>query len=296
MKKGREKENLTSEKWIMLNPNIERFSGLLILFYLVVHYGACLWITYGNVVGFGTSAFPPPLSLSGAAFGSQYLNALHWSLYSIIGPFSLIHRPSSIGETFFSALLGIFGLGKKKKKNHKFFLKKKFPVFFVGLTALLVNLLKTIDEHKSQWYKNQMEINISHKRKMAREWLLIQLASEPLFEGISLEVLHALSARCRFKSFPPNVTIVRENALPGPYLYFLKRGIIEESKDGKHLAYLGSGSSFNQRGFLVPKTEADNSLHTVKYSELFVLRKSDLIRVSQFYPAFHEHLVSKMNN
>jgi len=279
MKKGREKENLTSEKWILLNPNIERFADFLIFFYLVVHYGACLWITYGNVVGFGTSAFQPPLSLSGAGFGSQYLNALWWSFYSIVGPFSLLHRPVSIGETFFSCLLGIFGL-----------------IFFIGLTAMLVNLLKTVDEHRSQWQKNQMDINVSHKKKVSQEWLLIQLASEPLFEGVGLDVLNALAARCKFKSFPPNVTIIRESLLPGPYLYFLKRGIIQESKEGKHIAYLGTGSSFNQRGFLVPKTAADHTLHTVKYSELFILRKSDLIRVAQFYPAFNEHLVNKINN
>jgi len=129
------------------------------------------------------------------------------------------------------------------------------------------------------------------KKKLAEEWLLIQLASEVLFEGLKINILSAIAARCKFKCFPPHVSIIREGGLPGPYLYFLKRGVIQESKEGKHIAFLGSGSSFNQGGFLVPTANAEHTLHTVKYTEVFVLRKNDLRRVAETYPALHDHLV-----
>lgn len=174
----KERWNSYNEQWILYNPNIERMIGLTLFVYIVCSAAGALWITYSNTVGFGSSFFAAPLSLSGQSFGSQYLFAFYWAFYSLFGLSLISHRPSSIAETFFSLVMGVMGL-----------------VIFIALIAEFTNLLRVMDSHRARWMEAQQRLNFSQKRKEVQQWLRAMLNAEPLFKGCEPAVIHSLALR-----------------------------------------------------------------------------------------------------
>jgi hypothetical protein len=50
------------------------------------------------------------VALIGATFGAQYLYGFFWAFYSLFGLSLIALRPVTIGELFFSLIMGIIGL------------------------------------------------------------------------------------------------------------------------------------------------------------------------------------------
>lgn len=145
--------------------------------YILCSTAGALWIAYSVAAGFGASFFTAPISLAGQPFGAQYLYAFYWAFYALFGTALLAHRPSTVGETFFSLTLAVLGL-----------------VIFIGLLAEVANLLRVMDAHRSRWMEAQQKLNFSQKRKEVQQWLRAMLNAEPLFKGCEPAVIHSL--RC----------------------------------------------------------------------------------------------------
>lgn len=74
----------------------------------------------------------------------------------------------------------------------------------------------------------------------------------------------------------------------------VRKGVVEESRRGVHIGYLGRGATFNIKGLLSPALAAGTSFHTAKHTELFVLRRRDVLKVAQMYPKFAALLATRM--
>jgi len=273
----KERWNTYNEKWILYNPNIERFGALVLFVYLICSIAGSFFFLYSFTVGFGSSLFAAPVALLGASFGTQYLYGFYWAFYSLFGISLISHRPVAIGEIFFSLVMGIIGL-----------------CLIVALVAELANLLHVMDAHRARWMEAQQRLNFSQKRKEVQQWLLAMLNAEPLFRGLDPAVIRALAIRCKFKAFPKRVALIVEGAPPGAALFLLRKGAVEESRDGSHLAYLGRGTSFNAKALTQPNLLASSSFSTASHCELFVLRRRDVFKVAQMYPKFAAVLAIKL--
>lgn len=273
----KERWNTFNEKWVLYNPNIERFVGLALFIYLMCSIAGSFWITYSTAVGFGSSFFAAPITLSGQSFGAQYLYAFYWAFYAYFGLSTLSLRPSTIGETFFALVMGILGLG-----------------MIVALVAELANLMRVMDNHRSRWMEAQQRLNFSQKRKEVQQWLRAMLNSEPLFKAVDPAVIHALAIRCRFKAFPKDVAVIVEDTPPGAAIFMVRKGALEESRNGVHQGYIGRGTVFNVKGMLQPALNAPSTYTTVRHSELFVLRRRDVFKVAQMYPKFAAILATRL--
>lgn len=90
------------------------------------------------------------------------------------------------------------------------------------------------------------------------------------------------------------MALIVEGSPPGAALFLLRKGAVEESREGVHTAFLGRGASFNSRALTQPNLLASSSFTTVKHCELFVLRRRDLFKVAQMYPKFAAVLALKV--
>lgn len=111
----------------------------------------------------------------------------------------------------------------------------------------------------------QQRLNFSQKRKEVQQWLVATLNAEPVFRGLDPNVVRALAIRCKFRvncsastkrlflillqAYPRRVALIVEGAPPGAGLFMLRKGVLEESRDGVHQAYWGRGTTFNAKGW-----------------------------------------------
>ena len=214
----KERWNTYNEKWILYNPNIERFGALVLFIYLICSIAGCFYFLYSFTVGFGSTFFAvrgcfsfslsfvdaiaqAPVSLLGASFGTQYLYGFFWAFYTLFGFSLLAQRPVAIGEIFFALVMGIIGLsilvalvaGARLCVG---------GVFSSQQRAELANLLHVMDAHRARWMEAQQRLNFSQKRKEVQQWLLAMLNAEPLLRGLDPAVIRALAIRCKFKVGP----------------------------------------------------------------------------------------------
>merc|ERR1712000_300339 len=112
------------------------------------------------------------------------------------------------------------------------------------------------------------------------------LAGEDLFRSAEPAALHALAMRCKFKAFPTGAAIIAEGVPPGAALFLIRKGVLEESRGGDHVAYLGAGSSLNAQALLKPNLSAGTTVVAARHSEVFILRRRDVMKVAQMYPRF----------
>lgn len=89
------------------------------------------------------------------------------------------------------------------------------------------------------------------------------------------------------------MALILEEQLPGAAMYFVRKGVLEESSRGRHLGYVGRGAVLNAKGLTYPNQFAGTSFHTVKHCEVFVLRRRDVLKVAQMYPKFAALLATK---
>lgn len=277
-KRVKERWNSYNEQWVLYNPGIERLSGLALLIYLLCSGAGSFYAAYSTAVGFGASFFSMPLTLQGASFGTQYLYGFTWAFYAFFGGGTLqAIRPGSVGELFFALIMAVLGLA-----------------LVIALVAGTVGLLAALDAHRARWREAQQRLNFSQKRKEVQLWLRAMLAGEPLFKGAEPSALHALAMRCKFKAFPRGAALVAEGQPPGAVLFLLRKGVVEESRDGVHQAYIGAGSSLNAQGLVKPLIVAGTSLTAARHAELFLLRRRDMLKVAQMYPRFAALLAVRM--
>lgn len=85
-----------------------------------------------------------------------------------------------------------------------------------------------------------------------------------------------------------------EDVLPGAAVFMIRKGVVEESCRGTHIGYMGRGSTFNIKGLMQPAIPAGTSIHTVKHTEMFVLRRRDVLKVAQMFPKFAGILATRL--
>ena len=115
-----------------------------------------------------------------------------------------------------------------------------------------------------------------------------QLKKIPLFDGVSDEALHHVSTFATAEVFPPEGVVVKEGDFSNDF-YAIESGTAKVEQEGEHLADLGPGDVFGERGLLEKKARFATVTAT---SELLVIKIEhwELSRMRKAMPEVVERL------
>ena len=121
-----------------------------------------------------------------------------------------------------------------------------------------------------------------------RKWLEVinraVLEKVPLFADTSSVFLHGLALVLKPAVFAAGDLIVRKGE-PGREMYFVARGEVEVADGDQVLSTLGEGNFFGEKSLLLSEPRSA-SVRAKTQCDLFVLDKSDLLKVLKDHPNF----------
>ena len=119
-----------------------------------------------------------------------------------------------------------------------------------------------------------------------------QLKKIPLFDGVSDEALSQISTFATAEVFPPEGVVVKEGGFSNDF-YAIEEGTARVEQGGEHLADLGPGDVFGERGLLEKEERAATVTAT---SELRVIKIEhwELSRMRKAMPEVVERLQQRV--
>jgi hypothetical protein len=124
---------------------------------------------------------------------------------------------------------------------------------------------------------------------------IFMLRDVPIFADASQECLSDLVHLLKMRTLSPRENIIKYGEV-GKEMYFLSHGMVEVLlEDGSPIARLRSGSFFGETALLKEETR-NASIQAVTFSDVFVLKKADFIRVMDTYPDFKAEVTKIVEN
>lgn len=284
----------------LMHPSLSRLFIFILLASVFAHWTACGWIRLGG-------------SSPNTDMTETYVEALYWTITTLttVGYGDII--PQNLPQRIFAIFVMIAGVGSYG------YVIANVAGFIANMDLIRTRHKRKIDEVTSflryravpaemqrrvlDYYRHLWESDACWNESNILEELPDTLRTElELFMHRSLirkvpflldagpDFIAALIRNLKPRLLIPNSRFIRKGD-PGDSMYFIGRGSVEVvSEDGTEVyATIGEGDFVGEMSMILdqPRTA---SVRTVGYCDLFVLEKSDFLRVLEGYPEVKRHI------
>jgi len=286
----------------MMHPSLFRLFAFILLASVFSHWTACGWIWLG---GGGASRSPDLLD--------AYVEALYWTITTLATVGYGDITPQDMPQRIFAIFVMIAGVGSYG------YIIANVAGFIANMDLIRAQQKRKIDEVISflnyrsvplamqrrviEFYRHLWESDACWNESKILEELPESLRSElevfmhralirkvPFLRDAGADFIAALVRKLRPSMLIPNTCFIRKGE-PGDSMYFVGSGLIEVvSEDGAEVyATMGEGDFVGEMAMVLDRPRTA-SVRTVGYCDLYVLEKSDFLKVLEGYPEMKKHI------